>query len=45
MPSRNLTANNDPVGAHEHSEAAIAFCLPHRHRSLAVLVCPYKSLV
>jgi len=33
------------VGAHEHREAAIAFCLIHRHRGLAVLVLSYRACV
>jgi hypothetical protein len=30
------------VEAHEHRKAAIAFCLTHRYRGLAVLVRSYK---
>lgn len=33
------------VGAHEHREAAIAICLMHCHRGLAVLVRAYKASV
>jgi len=32
------------VGAHEHREAAIAVCLTHRHRGLALLVRSYRVI-
>jgi len=32
-----------PVGTHEHCEAAIAVCLMHCHRGLAVLVRSYRG--
>ncbi|MCI8212176.1 hypothetical protein AUC61_21840 [Pseudomonas sp. S25] len=35
----------ESVGAHEHREAAMASCLMHRYRGLAVLVRFYRGNV
>ncbi|MFK7699968.1 hypothetical protein [Pseudomonas caspiana] len=37
-----LGCERDPVGTDEQREAAIAICLINRHRSLALLVSPYR---
>ncbi|MCI8208352.1 hypothetical protein AUC61_02285 [Pseudomonas sp. S25] len=45
LPLHCHATNINSVGAEEHREAAIAACLTHPYRSLAVLVSSYRKLI
>ena len=45
LPLHYHATNINSVGAEEHREAAIAACLTHPYRSLAVLLSSYRKLI